>query len=180
MAVACGGLDSGHGGLVWASPLVDEFVPASVVQGRLDALRVSANLFGLFAIAPILPPTPREAAGPLATEIVNLTSSPNPAPVGEKIAFYAQVRVRGMETAATGSVQFYYVGEEPPAVGADPEKIGRFLSDAVLSSGNAQSYRATPPFRLPVRHYFMAVYSPDDRRFAPCVSAFPLEGDVRK
>jgi len=89
VAVACGGLDSGHGGLVWASPLVDEFVPASVVQGRLDALRVSANLFGLFAIAPILPPTPREAAGPLATEIVNLTSSPNPAPVGEKIAFYA-------------------------------------------------------------------------------------------
>jgi hypothetical protein len=165
--------------VVWDSPLVDKFVPASDVQRKLDTLGVPMNQFRLFALQTILRPTPREAAGPLATEIVNFTSRPNPSRVGETIAFYAQVRVRGMETAATGAVRFYYVGERPPAAGTDPEEAGRFLSDAVLLSGTAQSYRATPSFRLPGRHYIMAVYYPNDRQFAPCVSALSLEQLVR-
>jgi Trypsin-like peptidase domain len=179
IAVGCGGLGVGVG-LVWASPLVDRFEPASDVRGRLNALVVPANQLTLFALGRVLRPTPPDAAGPLETEIINLTSSPNPSPSGENIAFYAQVRVRGQDTAATGAVRFYYVGEEPPAAGANPEKSGRFLSDAELLSGTAQSYRATPPFRLPGRYYFMAVYHPNDRKFAPCVSAFPLEQRVRE
>jgi hypothetical protein len=187
VAVGLGGLDGGHGGLVWASPLADAvWRPASgfEVQGKLKRLKLRSLQDSLFALGPVLQPAREDAGGPFETEIVEFMASPNPLPRrDDMITFYVQVREQGTQTAATGAVDFYYVGtSEPKALdpGQDPKDVYQKVSDAALFSGVGQSYRARFDYD-PGKHYFIAAYrpDPDDKRFRPSISRRPLLHVVR-
>lgn len=187
VAVGLGGLDGGRGGLVWAAPLADAvWRPASEfeVQGKLERLKPRSSQESLFALGPVLQPAREDASGPFETEIVDFMASPNPLPHrGGMITFYAQIRVQGTRTAATGAVDFYYVGtSEPKSLdpSQDPKDDYQKVSDAALFSGVGQSYRARFDYD-PGKHYFIAAYrpDPDDKRFRPSISRRPLLHVVR-